>query len=711
MQKKNIPQPKILLLSLAKRADSAVLAFKFSAIALLVVALYFQDLLLVFTDALSNEQTYHILAIPFLFAYLLYRKRKMLSASVRQTESNSNAVARRFSILAGALISAIAVLLYWNVSTSFTPLEYQMLTLPLFAAGLVLIFFNTQTVRQLIFPIAFLLLLTPPPSQFLYSVGSVLSVMTSQAPNAIVNFFGVHSVISGAYGSPTIALTMANGHVMNFMVDVACSGIYSLIGFTIFALFVAYISRGKIWGKLVLLFMGVPLIIALNIIRITTILGIGYYFGDQLALQAFHAVGATVLLFIGTLMLLVINDKLFKPPAAPQICEHATNPLYLKEFCPKCGKVLKLSKFKLQKSDIAKITSIAIVIALLLLIQAPVFALTEGPAQVLVQTPSGPQGNIQMLPQMQNYSLAYLYRDTSFEQVSGGDADLVYSYTCNNTSNYSPDSTVFVAVEVASSLDSLHQWEYCLSVYPLIQGVQPSTKQLDLRDVQTQENPPIVARYFAFQYRDTNQTEVVLYWYQSANLKINGVSQNRIIEISLILYPQSPASVPSAENQLLPIAKAVDNYWQPLKTWGVVNFVLSANGFTLVTVAIVAFVVLLLYYGISNRRDEIALLKLQRKLPDQDKQLIEAVRQAQKPRSASTAEVAKQLQTLTKNPDIESLPQKLLEAEKAGLIRRTISDVNDEPVIKWKSRVARESLPSEQDSESTIFKFLVDLHL
>ena len=62
---------------------------------------------------------------------------------------------------------------------------------------------------------------------------------------------------------------------MNFSIDVACSGVYSLIGFVIFAVFIAYINRGKLYGKLAILLLGIPLIIVLNIIRITTILAIG----------------------------------------------------------------------------------------------------------------------------------------------------------------------------------------------------------------------------------------------------------------------------------------------------------------------------------------------------------------------------------------------------------------------------------------------------
>jgi len=53
--------------------------------------------------------------------------------------------------------------------------------------------------------------------------------------------FGLHAVLSTNYGSPVITLTLPNNTTLPFSVDVACSGIYSLIGFAIFALFIAYI--------------------------------------------------------------------------------------------------------------------------------------------------------------------------------------------------------------------------------------------------------------------------------------------------------------------------------------------------------------------------------------------------------------------------------------------------------------------------------------
>ena len=82
--KHSSPQGIALLLNQPRLA----VAIKFAVITATVVAFYLQDLNLVFRNAISDESTYHILAIPFLFGYLLYRKRKMVSATLNQWNPN-----------------------------------------------------------------------------------------------------------------------------------------------------------------------------------------------------------------------------------------------------------------------------------------------------------------------------------------------------------------------------------------------------------------------------------------------------------------------------------------------------------------------------------------------------------------------------------------------------------------------------------------------
>lgn len=69
--------------SLVLSQHRLVIALKASVITLAVITLYFQDLGMVFTGALTDQSTYQILVIPLLFAYLLYRKRKMINAALQ----------------------------------------------------------------------------------------------------------------------------------------------------------------------------------------------------------------------------------------------------------------------------------------------------------------------------------------------------------------------------------------------------------------------------------------------------------------------------------------------------------------------------------------------------------------------------------------------------------------------------------------------------
>lgn len=663
-------------------------AVKFSVVAIVVVAFYLQDLNMVFTGAITNEATYHILAIPFLFGYLVYRKRKMINASVQENISVSSGFQKYSSMLAGVSLCAIAVFTYWWGSYTFTPLEYHMLTMPFLIAGLLLLLFNVQTLKELLFPVAFLFFLTPPPDEILYGWGSSLSNVSASASNSLANLFGLHSSLSVGNAGPIITILTANRSSLSFNVDVACSGIYSIIGFVIFAVFVAYITRGPLWSKIAILAMGIPLILALNVIRITTILGIGYGFGENLALTLFHDVGATVLMFIGVLVLLVITDRVFpKPPSVPP-CP-ACNPTPQKTtgpFCSSCGKLFKAPKIKLTKADIAKIIGIALVTIMLLSIQAPVFALTKGPVQLTTITPSGSQINTSasMLPNIKGYTVNYVYEDTAFEQESGDNEALVYAYNPPN----STDPSVWVAIQIADSVISEHRWETCLINFPLSQGDALSVNQLDLRDIQLQANPPMTARYFAFQYKDTNQTQVVLYWYETAVFNSNSTAITQSVMISLIMYLSSTQNVTAAENQELPIAQAINNYWQPIQTWSAVALALSENGLALSIAACTILAVIIIITVFYDRRDKKLLLNLYSKLPESSKNIVKAVANAQKQGNPTIDGIKAEIQKLTQmSVDENWLTGKLSEAENAGLVKKVVANKNDDPTIQWKNQL------------------------
>jgi hypothetical protein len=208
--------------------------------------------------------------------------------------------------------------------------------------------------------------------------------------------------------------------------------------------------------------------------------------------------------------------------------------------------MLKYPKIKLNKTDFAKIAGIILVTIALLSIQVPVFALTQSPGETIIQTPQGTKVDINslMFPNIKGYNLSYSYRDAAYEQLTGNDAALVYIYSPQNRSQ----PPVYVAVQIGNSPTGQHRWETCLINYPLSQGDAAQVTTLEMHDIQLQDNPPVTARYFAFQYVNTNLTEAVLYWYQTAMFNVNGTSMQKSVMISLVIYPNNPAAIAAAEN-------------------------------------------------------------------------------------------------------------------------------------------------------------------
>lgn len=302
----------------------------------------------------------------------------------------------------------------------------------------------------------------------------------------------------------------------------------------------------------------------------------------------------------------------------------------------------------------------------------------------MVQTPSGMQPNIQSLPlpQIQGYNLSYVYRDTRFEKMSGEDASLVYAYGSTNTSK----PTAWVAVELDSTLGPLHRWETCLINYLLSQGLQPKVSQLDLTDIQTQANPPIVGRYFAFQYHTTNQTQVVLYWYETATFSINGTSEQKQVKMSLVTYPQSTSQVPQDERLLLPIAKEINDYWQPIKTWTTIALTISQNGLALSAATTALLMALVVYRLVLAQQEKASLLTLYNKLSAKTQLLTKAVQNAKNQGTPTIEGIANQLSKLTNTPvDKDQVQAELKEAEKVGLIDRALVNREDKPAFALRS--------------------------
>lgn len=651
-------------------------------IAFLVPAiLYWQDLALIFTEALSNDISTHIMAVPILLGFILYRRRMMFSSATSFSHSNKRNI-MPIEEVTGTLLCFLAYMLKWYGSYTFNPLEYHVASLPIFVAGIVLLVFNAHALRTLFFPIFFLLFLIPPPLELAYPVGSTLATISARTAFKILKALGLSVSLLTQYGSPVIQLTTRRGVIIPFAIDVACSGIYSLIGFILFAAFVAYISRGTVAKKIVVFALGTPIIYALNILRVTLLILIGYYVGAETALKAFHIMGGWTLVLLGTLILLVVAEKAFMIQifgTTSKTCNHSE--MDDDGQCISCGKILKISDPEISKLVAAKIILILAMAISLSFIEIPVFTLTEGRAEVFSMNPTGEETTKNILPEIEGYIHRFVFRDVEFENISGQDASLIYEYTPIDRTA----PIVWIGLEIAPVKWSLHSWEVCLITWPETYGGKSNINKLDLRDVHLLQNPPLSARYLAFQNTDTNNTQVILYWYARSIFKTEEGYDEKWSKISVIEYIEKPGDYTTAEEELLYVAKAIANFWQPVTTWSWIALIIAQNGLIIIIMTLISLIATLFFslYLVRNRRRE--AIQAYKQISDPEElQILDAVKALKKYQANESNIISKYREISGKEIEMERLHKKLAEALEAGLIERGVISINDEPHVSWR---------------------------
>jgi hypothetical protein len=197
----------------------------------------------------------------------------------------------------------------------------------------------------------------------------------------------------------------------------------------------------------------------------------------------------------------------------------------------------------------------------------------------------------------------------------------------------------------------------------------------------------------------------VLYWYETATFNVNNQTQQKQVKLSLVIYPKSASDVPASESLLLPIAKEVNDYWQPIKTWTTIALTISQNGLALSAATTILLVAFIIYRLFLNLQEKSSLLTLYNKLPTKNQLLLEAVQNAKKQGTPTIRGIADELEK-QKNTivDVEQLKEELQEAQKIGLIENDLVNREDKPTLAWRSLLPKHSRLSSLPIISRFFK-------
>lgn len=664
------------------------LTLKTATVIMLPIVLFFEDFYNIFKNAFQNSDASFLLFIPLVFMYLVYRKRKMLAFVVQIENQDQPKRIRSIQRATGILTPVIGVLLYWYGSLSSTPTEYHFLALPIFVAGLILLFFNYQTLKQLFFPIVLLLFLTPLPFGFLQQLGNLLSTQSLGLSLSIANIIGAPSTYSIA--DPfTMIFPRPDGSFDQF--TTSFSAVYSMLVFVVLAGLAAHLTRERLLRKISIVMLEIPLIYVLNIVRITALITVHYYFAENLVVQGFDLLPVFNLLQVwvficaGLILLPLITRRNLKAQISTinRSLQSTSKIKFNPDFSFSFSRIQGFKKKGYRNTSFLKITAVALSVIALLSIQTPVFAVTPSPSVALTNMSTGYQMSADILPTVSNYSMQVIGRDAGTEKEFSVDMATLCLYAHESESQ----DQIWVSIEVASNRSSLPPWSVTLISLPLRQGKNPEVELIESKDIQVWSKPTITGQYIVFRYLKTSQIEAVLYWYESAVFRINSTVLPKQVELSLIAYPKDTQELSSMKNKLSSFAEKIVNYWQPIQPWSAVAAVIVNSGVFIAgglscSLFVAAVTVCSIEYAKRKKTGRIAYLKLSK----QNQQFIETIKELEKKTKPTIDKIVKCYEkTMNQIIPENQLIQKLREMEKTGVLKKMVVNKDDQPELVWRT--------------------------
>lgn len=203
-----------------------------------------------------------------------------------------------------AATGAILFLAPQPESSRFWLTRVDLLTLPLYVAGLVSLLFGVRRVWALRFPILFLLLAWPIPFTLLLSMtAGGFTELTARATGFITTFV---PVARPAVGDETLFLVGSGDGLFAVSIGSACSGVNSFVGFLLLGAATLYVVKGSPVRRIAWLAVGLAVTVGLNIGRIMAILVAGHAFGEEAALDILHPIAGLIVFNFGVLVMLFL---------------------------------------------------------------------------------------------------------------------------------------------------------------------------------------------------------------------------------------------------------------------------------------------------------------------------------------------------------------------------------------------------------------------
>ena len=234
------------------------------------VALFWSPLHQLVSLSLDDRRYSHIILIPAISAFFLYRERRKIFGRF----AFRPAATLPFLAVALAMYGLLALRIVHAPANSSLSLTVLAIVL-VWTAGFA-VCYGVETFQAALFPLLLLLLLVPIPFDAMDRIISLLQRGSSEATYALFKLAGVPMFRDGVrFELPGVGIEVA----------AECSSIHSAWALFITGLLVAHMLLKSIWAKVCLSVLTVPIAMCTNAVRIVTIwflgtkVDVGFFYG------------------------------------------------------------------------------------------------------------------------------------------------------------------------------------------------------------------------------------------------------------------------------------------------------------------------------------------------------------------------------------------------------------------------------------------------
>ena len=254
-----------------------------AATLVLILAIYHNTIIWLLNAWLNDPYYSHGILVPLISGYLIWNRRAELSELDKEPSSLGIPV-----IVAGLLVHGIGLFRTFRFASA--------ISIAVVLAGMILFIYGSDVMKSLLFPICFLFFMAPIPVAPV--IGAALQAPSAASAASLVSALGVQASTTGS------EIHLAKSA---FDVGAPCSGLRSIISLLTLAALYAYLLEGSMYMKAAIFLSAVPIAIAANILRISSILLVANAYGGEAAMSFFHSFSSPLLFSMAIIGLLIVG--------------------------------------------------------------------------------------------------------------------------------------------------------------------------------------------------------------------------------------------------------------------------------------------------------------------------------------------------------------------------------------------------------------------